>query len=183
MIRMKRMLLTAVIAAGMCVSATSLLAQAQDNGGGGGRRGRGNFDPAQFQQRMMDRYREELEITKDDEWQAIEPLIQKVMDARMAASSGRFGRGGFGRRNRGGDTAQNDQQNRPRRFGAQPSAAEEALQKAVDDKASNDELKTAIAKYTADRKAKEADLEKAQDALRKVLTVRQEAIATLNGLL
>jgi hypothetical protein len=33
------------------------------------------------------------------------------------------------------------------------------------------------------RKAKQAELEKAQTNLRKVLTTRQEAIATANGLL
>ncbi len=38
-------------------------------------------------------------------------------------------------------------------------------------------------KYVASRKAKQAELEKAQEELRKVLTSRQEAIATLDGLL
>jgi len=38
-------------------------------------------------------------------------------------------------------------------------------------------------KYVASRKAKQAQLEKAQEDLRKILTSRQEAIATLNGLL
>jgi hypothetical protein len=59
----------------------------------------------------------------------------------------------------------------------------EALQKAVDGKASQAELKTAIARYQEARKAKQAELEKAQADLRKVLTVRQEAVAVLEGLL
>jgi hypothetical protein len=44
-------------------------------------------------------------------------------------------------------------------------------------------MKAAIAKFQAARKAKMADLEKAQAELRGVLTVRQEAIATSDGLL
>ena len=57
------------------------------------------------------------------------------------------------------------------------------MQKAIDGKASNSEMKAAIAKFQEARKAKQAELEKAQADLRKVLSVRQEAIATANGLL
>ncbi len=146
----------------------------QDNQG---RPGRGNFDPAQMRQRMMDRVKEQLEIKDDAEWNAIQPLIQKVMDARMAAGAG-MGRGMFGGGfRRGGD---NGGDRRPA-FGPQPGPEVEALQRAVDGKASNSELKTAMAKVVEARKAKQADLEKAQDELRKVLSVRQEAIATMNG--
>jgi len=159
----------------------------QDQGGGrGGRGGRGgpgggpgNFDPAQFQQRMMERYKERLEITDDAEWKAIQPLVQKVQDARMATMSG-MGRGMFGRGPRGGGN-QGDQQ-RPR-FGPQPSPEAEALEKAVESKASSAELKSALQKYLDSRKKAQGDLEKAQADLRKVLTPRQEAIATLSGLL
>ena len=59
----------------------------------------------------------------------------------------------------------------------------EALKKAIDAKASAAELKTALTKYQEARKAKQAELEKVQASLRKVLTPRQEAIAALNGLL
>jgi hypothetical protein len=162
---------------------------AQDNqppGGGPGGRG---FDPAQMQQRMMENYKEQLEITDDTEWKAEQPLIQKVMDARRSSMTG-MGRGMFGQR-RGGDNqppgAQagqgGDRQNR--RMGAfgQPSPEAEALQKAVDAKASKAELKAALTKYQESRKAKQAELEQSQENLRKVLTARQEAIATLNGLL
>lgn len=138
------------------------------------------FDPAQMRERMMTRLKEQMEITDDTEWNAIQPLVQKVMDARMATMGG-MGRGMFGPR-RGGDNG-GDQGQRRGPFGQQPSPEAEALQRAVDSKASTAELKAAIAKYTAYRKAKQADLEKAQADLRKVLTARQEAIATLDGLL
>jgi hypothetical protein len=142
----------------------------QQAGPGGERGGRGNFDPAEMQRRIAERVREQLEITDDAEWRAIEPLITKVSEARMATLAGRMGgRGGPG----GGG------------FGGQQQAAPEteALQRAIDAKASNAEMKTALNKYVEARKAKQTELETAQATLRKVLTPRQEAIATLNGLL
>lgn len=179
-------LMTATLATVWCLGAGSLLAQNNPGGGGpgggqgGGRQGRGNFDPAQMQQRMMDRYKEQLEVTDDGEWKALQPLVQKVMEARMASFSrgGMFGRGG-GRP--GGDNAQSG--NQPRTgFGA-PNLEAEALQKAIDAKASSAELKAAMAKFVEARKAKQAELEAAQAKLRTVLSVRQEAIATETGLL
>lgn len=59
----------------------------------------------------------------------------------------------------------------------------EALQKAIDAKASKAEIKAALVKFVAARQAKQSELLQAQDNLRKVLTTRQEATATLNGLL
>ncbi len=178
MIKMNRWLVMSGIAAVMSLSA---VAQDNNNTGGQGRQGRGNFDPAQMQQQMMERTKERLEIKDDTDWKAIQPLVQKVMDARMSSFSGR---GMFGR-NRGGDNQGDrggDRGNRGGMFG-QPSPEAEALQKAIDAKASNSELKAAVAKYVESRKAKQAELEKAQAELRKVLTVRQEAIATESGLL
>src|ERR1017187_8192468 len=139
---------------------------AQDTGGGGGRGG--NFDPAQFQQQMMDRFKERLEMTNDDEWVAVKGLIQKVMDTRRATMSGM----GFGGRRNGGGGGGNG--GRPN---ITPSPEAEDLQKALDAKASPDELKAKLAKVRDARKSKEAVLAKAQEDLRKVLTVRQEATA------
>jgi hypothetical protein len=148
------------------------------------------MDPAQRQQMMLDRTKETLEVASDDEWNAIKPLVQKVVDARMGMGGG-GGRGMFfGGRGRGGPGGGQggDQagQGGGRRGGftpPTPSPEAEALQKAIDSKASKAELKAALDKFTASRKIKQAALEQAQDNLRKVLTSRQEAIATLNGLL
>ncbi len=164
--------------AALGLSTSSALAQQNNQGQGQGRPGRGNFDPAQMRERMMERVKEQLEITDDSEWKAIQPLIQKVMDTRMAAGTG-MGRGMFGGPRRGGDNNQN--QDRRPNFGPQPGPEVQALERAIDGKASNSELKTAIAKVADYRKAKQTELEKAQAELRKVLSVRQEAIATLNG--
>src|SRR5881397_2226774 len=127
--KLNKALTLACVAMGLCW-ASNLQAQ-QD------RPGRGNFDPEQMRQRMMERYREALEIKSDDEWKAIEPRITKVMDARREVGfpgGGFFGRGGPGGR-RGGDggpgggAGGNDQGGgRPRGFGPEPSPEAEALQ-------------------------------------------------------
>jgi hypothetical protein len=59
----------------------------------------------------------------------------------------------------------------------------EALQKTIDAKAAKSEIKAALDKFVAARKAKQNELLQAQDSLRQVLTTRQAATATLNGLL
>jgi hypothetical protein len=140
----------------------------------GERGGRGNFDPAEMQRRFSERLKEQLEITDDNEWKALEPLVTKVNEARMAAMVGRMGGGRGGRGGPGGGGGFG---------GGQPNPEVEALQRAIDAKASNTEMKAAVTKFVEARKAKQAELEKAQATLRKVLTPRQEAIATLNGLL
>jgi hypothetical protein len=164
--------------------------------------GRGNFDPAQFKQDRMDRYRESLEIKDDAEWTAIEPKVSKVYDARaeLMASTMRnaFGRGGRrggnggggggggngGNGGGGGNGDDNGGQRRPRggMFGT-PSPAAEALQKAIDDKAPTAEIKTKLKAVQDEFKANQAKMVTAQEDLRSVLTPRQEAIATLQGLL
>ena len=50
-----------------------------------------NFDPAQFQQRLLDQIRQNLNITNNDEWAAIQPLIQKVMETRRDLGDGGMG--------------------------------------------------------------------------------------------
>ena len=101
------------------------------------------------------------------------------MDAQRDA---RMGMGfGFGRGGRGGGGDQGSSTNR-NRFGGQ-SPETEALQKAMDDKATAEELKSKLAKFREARKEKEAALSKAQDELRKALSSRQEAGAVLAGLL
>jgi hypothetical protein len=180
--KMNQWLVMAGVTAMMSLGTSQLVAQ--PNGGPGGPGGPGNFDPAQMQQRMLERFKEMLEVTNDDEWKAIEPRVTKVMEARRDSMSG-MGRGMFGRGPRGGDNAQPGGQGQQRRGGmfGTPSPEAEALQKAIDSKASKAEMKAALEKYVASRKTKQADLEKAQAALRELLTPRQEAIATLNGLL
>ena len=177
------------VLAALCLCAASLQAQDNNNGGnggpggdpgqGGGRRRGGNFDPAQMQQRMMDRVREELSFTNDTDWNAVQPLVQKVMDARRDVGFGGMGRM-FGR-NRGG---QGGPGGGPGRGGfGTPSPEEEVLQKAVEDNAPSGQIKDALAKYRAAHKAKQSKLAAAQAELKQVLSVKQEAQAALLGLI
>ena len=175
--KMNQLLAIGGVAAALFLGAGSVSAQ---NGGGGG----GNFDPAQMQQRIMDNAREQLGLTNDTDWNAIQPLVQKVMDARRDTMGGGMGRL-LGRGNRGGNNNNaNANNNGGRRggFGGTPSPEAEALQKAVDDNAPTAQVKAALAKYHASQKDKQAKLVQAQENLRKVLTIKQEAQAALLGL-
>ena len=155
---------------------------AQERQERGDRGGRGDFDPEQMRARMMERYREAFEVKDDAEWKLIEGRINKVMEARR--DMGGFGRGfgGPGGRRGGGDSG-GGQGGERRRFGGEPSPEAEALQKAIEAKASNDEIKAKLTKYRESQKSKQANLEKAQSELRQVLSVKQEANAVMMGLL
>src|ERR1041385_7882191 len=124
--------------------------------------GQGNFDPAQFRQRQLDGYRDRLEVKSDDDWKKIEPLISKVMDAQRDARAGmggfgfgpgrgRGGGGGGGNGGGNGDGANNNNNNR-NRFGGQRGPEAEALQKAMDDKAPEAEIKAKLAKRSEERR-------------------------------
>ena len=181
-----RLLAMCGIAAALFLGAGNALAQ-NDNGGGNGGGpggwpgGRGNFDPAQFQQRMMERIQDELGFTNSTDWSAVQPLVQKVMDAQRDARGAGMGRL-FGRGNRGGGDQGGDN-NRRNPFGGTPSPEAEALQKAIDDNAPAAQVKELLTKYQASQKDKQAKLVAAQENLRAVLTAKQEAQATLMGLL
>jgi hypothetical protein len=190
--KLKTILSVCGVAAGLCLGAGCLLAQ-PDNGGGpggpggfggggpGGFGGGGNFDPTQIQQQMQQRImtqdRQSLAITNDDEWAVIQPLIQKVMDAQQAVGNGgaMMGMRGGGRGGRGGGGAG--------AFGAATSEELLSLQQALVNNAPIAQVKDSLARYRASVKAKQDALEAAQSALKKVLTVRQEAQAVVLGLL
>jgi hypothetical protein len=177
--KMNQLLAACGIAAALFLGAGNVSAQ-NDNGGGGGG-GRGNFDPAQMQQRMMDNIKDQLGYTNDTEWNAVQPLFQKVMDARRDVGFG----GGMGRLFRSRNRNNGDQAgaNNRRNFGGTPSPEADALQKTIDDNAPTAQIKAALAKYQASQKARQAKLVTAQENLRKVLSTKQEAQATLLGLL
>jgi hypothetical protein len=197
--KLNRILSLCAIAAALSLSTGSLFAQ--DNGGGnnggggfgggngggnggGGRRnggGGGNFDPAQMQQRMVDGIRDRLDFTNDTEWSAVEPLVTKVVTARLDVGMGGGARGMMGGRNRGG--GQGGQGGGRGGVGGQNNPEAEALQKAIDDDAPAAQIKDLLAKYKAAQKAKQAKLEAAQADLKAVLAPgKQEAEAVLLGL-
>ncbi len=185
--KMNQLLTICGIGAALFLSAVSVSAQTNNNnagGGGGGRRvvGGGNVDPAQ--QRFMERVHDGLGFTNETEWNAIQPLVQKVFEAqRDVTRSGGMSRVFRGNRGGNGTNANSNVSGggggvRSAFFG-QPSPEAQALEKAIDDDAPAAQLQAALAKYQASQKAKQAKLVQAQEDLRKVLNKKQEAQATL----
>jgi hypothetical protein len=190
--KLNRIITLCAMAATLTLGAGSLLAQDNGNGGGGGNGGdngggfrRGNFDPAQMQQRIMDNVRDQLNFTNDTDWSAVQPLVQKVLDTRRDVGFPDMRRLMFGNRNRGNGGGGNGGGNRRGggMFGMQPGPEQEALQKALDEDAPAAQVKDLLAKYETAKKEKQAKFEQAQADLRAVLTSKQEAQATLLGLL
>jgi hypothetical protein len=196
---MQRKVMTIGVVACVLALMVGGLALAQQGGGGGRQRGQGggqggpggNFDPAQMRQRMMDRMKEQLGAD-DAAWKVLEPRLTKVMEANRAVGGSRGGMMGMmggmrGQRGQGGPGGDQGGQQAPR--GRGPQGEQTAVDKAVTDlrttlensSASPEEIKT---KLTAVRQAREkakADLAAAQADLKKILTVRQEAVLVEMG--
>lgn len=124
---------------------------------------RRQFDPSRWMDRMIERYKEDLGAS-EEEWKVLEPMVKKVAEAQMSTRMRGFGR-------RGGD-------------GGPSNPTMDALRATVDnDKSTPEEIKAKLQAYR-DAQKKDADaLKAAQDELRKVLTVKQEAKMVLSGLL
>ena len=131
---------------------------------------RGQWDRSQIMERIMDRYRENLGFSVA-EWKVVQPKVQAVMENRISGASGMMSMFGGSRRGRGGDSSTEK---------TPTSELRDLLEK---EKPAKGEIKAKLAAYRADRKAREAKLKKAQEDLRQLLTIKQEAQAVLAGLL
>ena len=151
-------------------------ADANGNANGNATAGRGNFDPAAMQERQMTFLREQFAVTDDAEWTLIAERITKVSEIRRSTMGG----GGFGR---GATQGGGGGGNRPARPGATANPEQDALRTALTDKLPDAEIKSRLARLRDVRKENETKLTKAQEDLRAVLTLRQEAIAVMAGLL
>ena len=150
----------------------------QDNANPSG--GRGNFNPQDMQARMLTALRERLEITDDEEWKVISDRISKVTELRRTAAGSGFGGFAFGRGGPGGGGG-DPGSTRGGRGGGSPEV--NALQSALRDKLPDAEIKSRLERVREKRKESEAQLTKAQEELRAVLTIRQEAVLVAFGLL
>lgn len=181
--KFKRFAVIGTLLGGLVLGSLTGMAQQRPQGQGGPGGGRGNFDPAEFQQRMMDRFKEQLGAG-DDEWKVMGPMITAVMEKQRETRAGanpfaRFGGRGGGRP--GGD----DQGGRGRgRFGGDQDPAVEALQTALEsDSTSAADIQAKLKAVRDSRAKKEAELAKAQSQLKQICTARQEAQLVLMGLL
>lgn len=181
----------AIATVALTMAGTSALTLAQDGGNPGGDRGqrggdrqpgqqpggqRGNWDPVEFQKRMMDRMKEALKAP-DDEWAVIQPKLEKVMTAqREARGGGMFGgRGGRGGPGGGGDQPQD---NSP--LG---TAARELRTALENENTSGEEIDKKLAAYRDARAKAQANLETARKDLKEILSARQEASLVMMGIL
>jgi hypothetical protein len=206
-----RMLIVVLAGAGLMALGSSVLT-AQDGGGGGGSGnaggsaggrggggggggGRGSFNPEEFRKQMAERLKTELGAT-DEDWKAIQPLLEKVTKAQQDVLTGRLGRGFGGGRGPGGGGPGGPGgggpggggpggaggENRPPESESQKARSE--LTKLLEDKgATNEDIKAKLAALRAAREKAKADLAKAQTELREVLTLRQEAVLVGAGIL
>lgn len=135
---------------------------------------RGGFDPAAMQERMSQMMKERMGAT-DEEWTVIRPRLEEVMTLSRNAGGmqGMFGRG---RGDRGGQSAQTP---------TDPvQAAVDDLQKTLDKEAPTAaEIKAKLAALRGAREKNKQQLVIAQQKLKEVLTVKQEAILVMMGML
>lgn len=157
-------------------------AQAQ---GPGGRQ----FDPAQMRQMMEQRMREMLGAT-DQEWKVLGPRVMKVQELSRQSGGGRGGMMMFG--GMGGPGGRGGPQGAQRGRGpgatdgqlSEVEKAQEELQTLLENTAATPEqIKQAVTKLRAAKEKAKQELAKAQQDLRQVLTVRQEAQLILMGML
>jgi chromosome segregation ATPase len=180
----RKIVILGVVCIALVIVASLSKTQAQPpNERRGGPPGMGMRDPEQMRRMMAERMKEQLGVT-DQEWKVMQPKLQKVMDlTRQISGSGRMGMF-FGRQ-------------RPRQFARERSStdasesertavekATEELQELLDSESTTpDQIK---AKLTTLREAKEKakqELAQAQQELKKILTLKQEARLVLMGLL
>jgi hypothetical protein len=133
-------------------------------------------DPAIVHPKRMERIRQQLEVKGADEWKIVEARVARVMEAEHGMSLN------------GSLKKRLAKRELPPGYSKKSKHTAEAggldsLQEAIDSSASATDLKTTLEKYHQVRRERLAKLEKAQDDLRKVLTIRQEIQAILLGLL
>jgi hypothetical protein len=175
-----------------CVAALVLasLALAQpgrrgDRGGPQDERGARRFDPERMRQMMADRMKQQLGAS-DAEWQVIQPRLVKVMTLNRQVSGGPGRAGMFLGRGRPGMRGPGDR-GPASPEGEEPTAVEKAseqLRTALENEsASPEQLKQQLTALREAREKAKQELATAQQELRQILTLRQEAQLVLMGML
>ncbi len=198
----RRMVKIAVVACALGLMAGGLSLAQTGGGNQGGGRGRGGqgggpgggpggFDPAQMRQRMAERMKEQLGVD-DQAWKVMEPRLMKVMELNRQANAGNRGMFGmFGRGGRGGPGGPGGDQGGPQgdRQRRGPMGEQTALEKAMaqlrttleNQSATPEEIKTQLTAVRQAREKAKQDLAVAQQDLKKILTLRQEAMLVEMG--
>lgn len=132
----------------------------------------GRGDTSDPQARMLGKLREQLAVTDDAEWDVIAERIAAVSDARRSL-------GGSSTGGRGNSVVPD----KDKRTGRSSHPEQDALRAAVQENMPDAEIKMRLARVHDVHRQDEARLTKAQEELRSVLSVRQEAVAVMAGLL
>jgi hypothetical protein len=170
------------LAVAFAMSGHKVMAQGGFGGGPGGGGGFGAMmgDPAQRAQMQVNALRDSLAVTNDAEWNVIAARLLKVVQLKsdnsmaeiskmMAPMMAMMGGGP------GGGIAN--------LLGIQPDRSADALQQALDNHGTLEQVKAALARFREAKKQKQAELTKAQDFLKEVLSIRQEAALVAAGYL
>ncbi len=141
----------------------------------------GRWDPERMRQMMMERMQESLGAA-DEEWQVIGPRLEKVMTLSRRTRGGRAMGALFGGGRRGGPTRPDE--GGPEQEQSAVEKAAEQLQSVLEGEAAEAaRIKQALSAYRAAREEAHQELAKAQQELKEVLTVKQEAQLVLFGML
>jgi len=140
---------------------------------------RRRFDPAQMRERYLQRIKETAQIG-DEEWTVLKPRIEKVQTLSRDVGGG--GRGMFfGQRRRRRDTGDTDEAAQPQ---SDVAKALEELQKTLENEAATAaEIKGKLKTLREAREKAKQELAKAKEAVRELVTVRQEAQLVVMGIL
>ena len=154
-----------------------------NNGGGGGGggnrpgRGGGGFNMQQMMQNRVQRIKDSMQAS-DDDWKAIGPKVENLMQLQMQSMMGRF------RPGRGGPGGQNGQGGDPNAPANPVATAQNDLRNVLDNKdATPEQIKSKLEALRTARKDAADKFKKTQDEVRELLTVRQEAVLVQEGLL
>ncbi len=127
--------------------------------------------PAEAQARTLDRLREKLVVPDDTEWALMVERITKIEEVRRTLWSSAANVRSSGP---GTDKSKRTSSNNPER---------DALRTAVTDNLPDAEIKSRLARAHEIHRQNEARLARAQADLRAILSIRQEAVAVMAGLL
>jgi Spy/CpxP family protein refolding chaperone len=152
------------------------------SGGGNSERPDGDrrqFNMEDFRKRMSEQMKTSLKVN-DEEWSVLQPLIEKVTEKQRDASGRSFGFGDR-RSSSGGSSSSGGDSSRSERPG---SAERDALRTTLQNEgASSEEIKAKLNALREIRKKSTAELATAREELKKVVTVRQEAVLVSMGIL
>ena len=133
------------------------------------REGRRQADPAQMRERMMNNIKEQMGVS-DDQWKALAPKVEKVMNLQREMRAGGMGGG------RGGD-ANNPPQGKV-------AEAQRDLRTVLENKSAPEaDIAKKLAAYREARDKAREELQAAQKDLKQGVMPRQEAALVVNGLL